>query len=259
MNTVFSNKIDPMKNLLLACMVLLFFTACKKDEGEGGKAEINGKLVGRYFCDNTGELLETSAAIGQRVYITYGESTVFDDDVRTSGTGEFSFKFLQPGDYTITALSECVGCPSGTEVVKKSVTIGKKDRDVTAGTLTVDDYSSRACPSNPYRGEATAKGLLRAIYIDRNNGDTVKIEPLPNERVYIALSTEKTHFEDVRSSADGTFRFTRLPIGDFQVYAYSECLICLSEVEAKFLPFSITTATEVAAVGTLTVVVYTSR
>jgi hypothetical protein len=232
---------------------------CKKKPGEGGKAEIKGKIIADFYCDDTGELLETAAAPDRRVYISYGDNTVFDDDVRTSGTGEFSFKFLNPGNYTISVISECGTCPKGVETLKKVISVAKKEKDIDAGTINIKDYSGRACPANPYRGFAEVRGMLQGIFIDENNGDTIAIAPFPDERVYISVKGEKAYFENVRAGADGSFLFTRIPKGDFEIYAYSECPICPSRVKPEYISVSVTAPDEKVKAGTLQIIEYRGR
>lgn len=240
-------------------MVLLLALGCKKKPGEGGKAEIKGRIIADYYCDDTGELLETAPIAGQRIYISYGESSNFDDDTRTSSTGEYAFKFMYPGEYTITVLSECGACPAGTESKIRNVSVGKRDRDVDVGTIKISDYSGRACPDNPYRGFAEVRGKLVGIFIDENNGDTLSVEPFQDERIYIAFKGEMAAFDNVRAGADGSFLFTRIPTGEFEVFAYSECPVCPSRVKPEFLRFSIVKVAEKLNIGELRIIEYRGR
>lgn len=248
-----------MKQLLIFTFIALVAVSCKKDPGKGGKATLYGQVEAKFYCDENGQLLELSGAAEQRIYLSYGNNTHFDDDTRANENGLYSFSYLNPGEYTLTTFSECRSCPSGTVTVKQTIEIGKKDKDIELPKFTIDNYSGRACPADSLKGTAGISGLLQAIYIDENNYDTIKVEPLPNERIFIAKGSELTQFDDVRSSADGTFRFLELPIGDFQLYAYSECIVCNAGIEAKVIKLSITAATDKLDAGTLSVVVYKKR
>lgn len=248
-----------MKKLLLFSFIALVALGCKKDPGKGGKATLYGQVEAKYYCDDNGSLLEVSGAAEQRVYLTYGNNTHFDDDTRANEEGLFSFNYLNPGQYTLTTFSECKSCPSGSIAIKQNIEIGKKDKNIEVSKFSIDNYSGRACPIDSLKGTASISGMLQAIYIDENNYDTIKVEPLPNERIFIAKGSELTQFDDVRSSADGTFRFLELPVGDFQLYAYSECIVCNAGIEAKVIKVSISSATDKLNTGTLSVVVYKKR
>ncbi|MCB0481594.1 MAG: carboxypeptidase regulatory-like domain-containing protein [Flavobacteriales bacterium] len=248
-----------MYRLFISLVAVLTLFSCKKEAGKGGKASISGVVVANYYCDDNNTLLETSNPGEQRVYLTYGSNTSFDDDTRTASDGSYTFKFLNPGTYTISTFSECRTCPKGSNVVSTTVEIGKKDRELEATQLSIDDYSNRACPADKLKGFASITGTLQVIYIDENNYDTIATETLANERVFISRANELTHFEDVRSSADGTFRFVEMPIGDFQIYAYSECIVCNAGKEAKVIKVSVKQEAESVQAGILSVVVLKKR
>lgn len=103
-------------------IALAFFSSCEKVPGDGGLATVKGKVLS-YRFDNDGVLVDSSYAGGVRVYISYGDNTWVDDDVRTSHTGEYAFEWLQKGDYTIWVISDCPTCPENQQedILKVSV------------------------------------------------------------------------------------------------------------------------------------------
>ncbi len=117
-----------MKRLLLAATIFaLVFQSCSKEAGEGGQATISGKIFG-YDINTSGVITDSDYVHDARVYISYGEGTTVDDDTRSSYTGEYVFRGLRPGKYTIFTYSQCNNCPFNQEVKMQTVEIaGKKD------------------------------------------------------------------------------------------------------------------------------------
>ncbi len=125
--------------VFLISALLLLTTACKKDPGEGGKAEVRGVVLRQ-------DVNAVGVPIGDpypyqdtRVYIVYGDHEYHDDDVRTGPDGKFVFRWLRKGDYTVYTYGEC-NCPGKSIVVSRKVKVdGKKDL-VTVPTLIADNF-----------------------------------------------------------------------------------------------------------------------
>lgn len=103
-------------------LISALFFSCKKDPGKGGRGTITGKVY-LYEYDDFGWLIDSGYVADDRVYISYGNNTTIDDDVRTSYTGEYKFEWLQPGNYTVWILSRCDSCGLREHALKKNVTI----------------------------------------------------------------------------------------------------------------------------------------
>lgn len=112
--------------------------ACKKEEGEGGKAAIRGKVFMVEYNENTGQAVDSFYAPDQRVYIIYGDNEVADDDRDTNPEGLYRFDWLRKGDYTLYTYSDCPTCPGETEAVHTNVEIADKKEVVDAPTLRVE-------------------------------------------------------------------------------------------------------------------------
>ncbi|MGB0368161.1 MAG: hypothetical protein ACPGD8_02075, partial [Flavobacteriales bacterium] len=68
----------------------------------------------------------------------YGEGdNYYDDSYKTSFDGSFRFQYLRPGTYTVFVYSDCVACPSGTEVMSQTVKIGGNNEDIILDEFTV--------------------------------------------------------------------------------------------------------------------------
>lgn len=123
----------------LLCVVLLI--ACRKEPGEGGRAEIRGLVYEQQYNSSTNLPIGEAYPIAeQRVYIIYGDGEYFDDDTRTGPSGEFRFPWLRKGDYRIYVISECDDCPGGTEGIYQDATVNGRKDVVNLGTITVRNY-----------------------------------------------------------------------------------------------------------------------
>lgn len=128
-----------MKKLLLPAISLcVFFASCTKEAGEGGNATIHGYVFG-YDINSSGIVTDSGAAAGQKVYISYGDNTTIDDDVETSYTGEYEFRGLRKGTYTLFAYSQCDTCLFNQKVVSMKVEITENKQDVIAPDLVIYD------------------------------------------------------------------------------------------------------------------------
>lgn len=138
-----------MKKLILGCLISLSLFACKKFEGEGGRASISGKIVVHERLYINGICVDTVTYDGAKedVYIIYGDDdTMYDDKIDASLDGTFKFSYLQPGTYTVFAYSKIFHTGNNVpnndddyntlEPVTAKITIGKKEEgDV--GTITL--------------------------------------------------------------------------------------------------------------------------
>lgn len=117
----------------------LLFPACKKEPGEGGKAEIRG-IVLRQDVNAAGQPLGDPYPYQEaRVYIAYGDHDFHDDDVRTGPDGLYVFSWLRRGDYRVYTFGEC-DCPGGSVAVERTVTISDKKDVMTVPTITVENW-----------------------------------------------------------------------------------------------------------------------
>ncbi len=128
--------------LVLSSIVL---AGCTKEEGEGGRAQIVGRIMTQDYNNNPNEIAVGSPypTPEHRVYIIYGDNEFNDDDVRTGGDGRFRFPELQKGKYTIYTVSEVyrsLDTPSGIEVIYRTVNIKKKDEKVDLGDIPIKRY-----------------------------------------------------------------------------------------------------------------------
>ena len=205
-----------IKLIGLLCMCVLCFASCNKKAGEGGTGTVQGYVSQINHPDDNYNLnTDTVAGSKTDVFIVYGNSDFYGDDVETDENGFYQFKYLTKGDYTVFSYSIK---PDGTKIpVKASVSIGKGE---TANAPTLYIHSGKAY------GTSVVKGKVLAKYIDKNG------LPTPNatacyawayeHRVYIRNLGETYHFDDVRVGLDGIFAFQKLQPGEYEVFTFSE-------------------------------------
>jgi hypothetical protein len=128
----------------LTCLVLLF-NSCKKTPGQGGNAQIKGKVWTEDWDDPFFTYISHEyPSANQTVYLYFGNDASPGTSVKTNDNGEFEFKYLRKGDYKIVVWSKAKQNSSNlndpkTIAVEAKVTLAKR-RDVKdVGTLTIKD------------------------------------------------------------------------------------------------------------------------
>jgi len=119
--------------ILCLFIFIAVFTACEKDEGEGGQATITGKVYA-YDIDNNIKT-DSGYIAGVRVYISYGDNTGVDDDTRTDASGTYAFKWLQEGTYKVWVVKECSTCPLNQDIDSEEIEITDKKETETVRDL----------------------------------------------------------------------------------------------------------------------------
>jgi hypothetical protein len=214
--------------LLITGIFLAVSISCTKDEGVGGTATIRGKVIINDYNDDFSILLAKHNAAEEDVYIIYGDDKTFGDRVETNFDGTFEFNYLLPGDYSVFIYSEdsSTNLLYDTVVIKK-VTITRKDDVVDAGTLVkikVLDYDD---------GNSSISGRIYNIEYDPATvctlypqSDTILAQ---EQEVYILYGNHEFYDDRIRTHYDGTFRFSNLIKGTYQIYAYSKDITCGAE------------------------------
>ena len=113
-------------NLFIVCLSL---TSCSKEPGEGGSSSISGKVFG-YDINTAGVITDSAYAGDYRVFISYGDEGTADNDIRTSYTGDYSFKGLQKGKYCVYVFSQCDTCVFNQNYLTQVVEITKNNQEI---------------------------------------------------------------------------------------------------------------------------------
>lgn len=131
---------SPIRHLaiLLASIVVLSW-GCKKEPGEGGKAEIRGTVLRQNVNAVGNPIGEPYPYQDTRVYIVYGDHDFQDDDVRTGPDGQYVFRWLRKGDYTVYTFGEC-NCPGNSVAISHKVSIDGKKDVITVPTITALNF-----------------------------------------------------------------------------------------------------------------------
>jgi hypothetical protein len=120
-------------------LILISFSACKKTAGEGGTSSIKGKVWVEDW--NSGFTIKNGEYAGadEDVFIIYGDDVSYGDKVAANYNGEFEFKYLRPGKYTIYVYSEdkTLQSKSGKISIVKEVEISGKKQTVTVDQFTI--------------------------------------------------------------------------------------------------------------------------
>jgi hypothetical protein len=196
-----------MKNTLIITFKLvvlaMFAVSCTKEEGEGGKANIEGTI---YKIVDDGAIKEaadgsfvfapdTVVAADQDVFIIYGGNSadIFDDDTKTSADGRFAFRYLREGDYTVFAYNELAS--SEMEAIYRNVIVGE------SGTFKVEDIYVK---DGKNVGCSGIVGKIECSWDDGIHAAGVGL------RVYLRKKGSVAPVEDTRGDDRGYFAFAKL-------------------------------------------------
>jgi len=126
---------------ILNTVVIILFSSCKKDAGEGGMASITGKLMIEDY-DNTFTILRNIyPAQGEMVFIVYGNEKGVNDNTRTSYDGTFKFMYLRKGKYKVFAVSKDTSDRISNKTIEilREVEITEKSKTYTVEDLHIAD------------------------------------------------------------------------------------------------------------------------
>lgn len=129
--------------MLVALAALM--AGCTKQPGDGGLAKVRGRVMKeiRLVLANPETATVSYPAPDEDVWIAYGNSISPDDRERTNFDGEFQFRFLRPGDYTIYVYSrDTTGLPNTSPnrmAIIRTVTIDARREDIDLGDLIIYD------------------------------------------------------------------------------------------------------------------------
>jgi len=103
-------------------------------------------------------------------------------------------------------------------------------------------------------GSSTITG--KVYIIDKNAAGTVVAEYFaPEEDVYIVYGDGDVSFDDdVKTSYDGTFKFTGLETGNYTIFVYEDCNSCASGTQVALYPVEITDKKSTVDMGIITVI-----
>lgn len=198
---------------LIIFSVLVFFS-CKKDEGKGGSSTITGNVITVEYTKYNNQIVRWYNANEEDVYIVYGDDDFYGDRVRTDNTGKYEFKYLTKGEYTLYSYSDDLNNYN----LKTTQGVNTKI-DVNGSTITAPNISIIKMVD---KGNASISGKLFAFDYDASLTILKDSFYVADEYVYIALQGEETYLDRVKTFYDGSFVFSEMLPGNYEIYAYSK-------------------------------------
>lgn len=113
-----------LRCLTVSLILFLVFVSCKKNEGLGGRATIKGDVFA-YDINAAGMLQDSGWIQDQDVFLSFGSNSSLDLRARTNEKGEYEFRGLQKGNYTLRIFHYCYNCPL--EQASKLIPVVVKD------------------------------------------------------------------------------------------------------------------------------------
>ena len=214
---------NTISKYLVFSLVILLLISCERDEGFGGTSSISGKIKIKEYNNDMSVLLDEYNAPDHNVYLVFGTNSTVGDEAETSYTGDFSFRYLNPGDYELFYYSDDTAISSGHDEIafSKKITLSNKE-DINLGTL----YSYRFRDFD--QGNATIRGRVMMITYNKNaippldDEDILDIVPAQDYEVYLKYGDHEGYDERVRTDYDGYFQFRELIKGNYRIYTYTE-------------------------------------
>lgn len=227
-----------MKNrpgYLFLLTIILFASACNKDEGLGGRSTIEGQVFKIIHSDDNFVLKsDTVPAAESDIYLVFGDDTFYGDDTKTGHNGFYRFRYLNSGTYTLYAYNKY---PSGEkEAVSTTVRV---NRNSTAHVEPIYIHDGKAFGTSIIKGSVEALYYKKEVLVDRGPGHGI--------RMYVQRAGEETFFDDVRVGENGVFAFQKITPGEYEIYTYTEDI----ETEALSVVKQKITVTETGQILTL--------
>jgi len=88
-------------NTVFFIFTLILFQSCRKVPGIGGEARIYGKIYYKHYNSTFTILINEGYLSDSYVYIVYGDNINYGQRIKTNYKGEFEFKYLYEGKYTV--------------------------------------------------------------------------------------------------------------------------------------------------------------
>jgi hypothetical protein len=136
-----------MKNKSLTIISLLIFSfiilqSCKKEPGIGGEAKIYGKVYYKHYNSTFTTLINEGYLSDTYVYIVYGDNVNYGQRIKTNYKGEFEFKYLFKGKYTIYTYGlDSLALVSGQLPISEKAVILNVDVTKKREQIILDDFN----------------------------------------------------------------------------------------------------------------------
>ena len=196
------------------------FFSCEKSEGRGGTGSISGVIVEQFYNDDYSDLLYERPAVDEEIFMLYGNNAEVGASNETAMNGEFRFKYLYPGSYTVYFQTEDSTSAFDEDTEKVIQVELAKGEDLDLGELvklSSLDYDD---------GAATIRGTVRVIKYDNDSmWPNLVIEYIDfayEQEVYLTYGNHTFYDKRIRTQHDGSFEFSGLIPGKYLIVLYSE-------------------------------------
>lgn len=240
--------------ILIAVVLLLqtgIFFSCEKSEGRGGTGSISGVIVEQFYNDDYSDLLYESPAVDEEIFIIYGNNAEVGASNETAMNGEFRFKYLYPGSYTLYFQTEDSTAAFDEDTEKVVQVELAKGEDLDLGELVKIsslDYND---------GAATIRGVVRMIKYDKDSRwPNLVIEYIDfayEQEVYLTYGNHSFYDKRIRTQHDGSFEFSGLIPGKYLIFLYSDDVKREKGTEPVKLEVTITEMDELVELGEITI------
>lgn len=124
-----------MKIKFIIFTLLLTMISCSKEEGEGGKNNVEGYVMTQELRRSDSQLIAQYPSFDDNIYIIYGTNASHADKDLLSYNGHYSFSKLYKGEYTLFVYSECLSCNSGKEPIFVDFELKERKEDFVVDTI----------------------------------------------------------------------------------------------------------------------------
>ncbi len=238
MITLKSMKVKFVLSLII--LTILFFNACEKPEGVGGKGIISGTVTVNLYDKEFKVLQDSFPAEDEDVFIFYGDQDVVSDEKNTSPDGKFEFKNLSKGKYNLFVYSEDKSGKSLNDVSFDTI-IELKSHDDEVQDIKFTIYKTLDYDD----GRATIKGNIYQVNWQKGFFSVIDTTSAQELDVYLVYENGETFIERTRTLQDGSYAFKGLLKGNYQIITYSDDLFGGIEDVARIETVSVTKTDQV--------------
>lgn len=258
---------------ILACILTVGFSSCKKVEGPGGSSSIKGNLMGNIILgssgtakyevthvtithangvdgsilDNSDYFLLNTPNGGTYYYVWYENSNFPGQDPGLSGRTGIKVTYSNSESNVTIATNTEAAIQSGAGA---DFTVTRVGDILTITNTTFGEVPDADDVNTPFNVDVATQGK------SATGGSSLSAEtPIAEERVYIVYGEEDFYSESVRTDESGNFQFTGLTRGDYRVYALSvDTLSASGGMVRSELSASITEKQQVVDAGQLNII-----
>lgn len=218
-----------IKYFFILSAITLTLASCSKEEGEGGRSSISGTISGTEINTARAEITEITAVPGHEIKTqdffllnTPSPSTDyviwFRNTDNLAGAPIISGRTLIKIDYS----------SSGSSNIDIAVSIEAAINSISGTPFTVSRTNDFLTITNSSTGYVNdADNAISKLIIDVNTQGraetTLQSGAFADEDVYIIYGDDDDIYDDnIKTSFDGTFKFSNLRKGKYKIFAYSK-------------------------------------